>query len=92
MLFLIFIGYFAVRIFVETKLRKKVAKENFFLAANKVYTFSSLILGALLLFTLQGHNNFWGHTAGFMLLADSFFSCLMVIRLNKMTPTTPPQD
>ena len=76
---------------METKLRKQVAKEDFFLAANKVYTFSSLILGTLLLFTLQGHDNFWGRAAGFLLLADSFFSCLMVIRLNKMASTNPPR-
>lgn len=83
MLFLIFVGYFAVRIYVGVNLRKKTDPKDFPVASNKIYAISSFIFGTILMFYLQGQVNFWGKAVGWLLLADSFFSCIVVIHGQK---------
>ncbi|WP_071130575.1 hypothetical protein [Enterococcus timonensis] len=82
MTIIVFIGYFLVRLLVNGWLKKKVPAEQFILQSNKIYTFTSLIFGVALLAS-GAANDFWGRVAGFLLLADSFLSCLLVIHFNK---------
>lgn len=74
--------YFLIRFIVGVVLRRRVDPQKFFQLGNQIYGISSLILGALLLFSLGGRGSLLETAVGFMLLADSFFSILALLRLN----------
>lgn len=84
MLIFIFVGYFVVRFIVDFVLRKKLPKEKFPLWSFRITAVTSLIFGALLLFSLQGVKDFWGRAAGFLLLLDSFLAVVSLMRWNNM--------
>ena len=82
MLLFIFIGYFAVRILVDFVMRKRMDPLKFPVWSYRITAASSLIFGALLLFSLQGVSDFWGKAAGYLLLLDSFLAVIALMNLH----------